>query len=123
MITAAKKEMDFVGVYVLALVTSFGGGTIRDLLLDRRPFFWVARSEYLVIVLALCVPFVYSRRLYTWSATFVARADIIDALGLGFFTVSGTALAAEAGMPAIVCALLGVVTGTGGGVMPRPDRE
>lgn len=117
MITAAKKQMDFVGVYVLALVTSFGGGTIRDLLLDRRPFFWVARSEYLVIVLALCVPFVYSRRLYRWSTTLVARADIVDALGLGFFTVSGTALAAEAGMPAIVCALLGVVTGTGGGVM------
>ncbi len=117
MITAAKKEMDFVGVYVLALVTSFGGGTIRDLLLDRRPFFWVERWEYLVIVLGLCIPFVYSRKLYTWSATFVARADIVDALGLGFFTVSGTALAAREGMPAIVCALLGVVTGTGGGVI------
>jgi uncharacterized membrane protein YeiH len=117
MITAAKKEMDFVGVYALALVTSFGGGTIRDLLLDRRPFFWVERWEYLVIVLALCVPFVYSRKLYQWSTTFVARADIIDALGLGFFTISGTALAAKAGMPAIICALLGVVTGTGGGVI------
>jgi uncharacterized membrane protein YeiH len=117
MITAAKKEMDFVGVYALALVTSFGGGTIRDLLLDRRPFFWVERSEYLVIVLALCVPFVYSRALYRWSTTLLARADIIDALGLGFFTVSGTALAAKAGMPAIICALLGVVTGTGGGVL------
>jgi uncharacterized membrane protein YeiH len=117
MITAAKKEMDFVGVYALAVVTSFGGGTVRDLLLDRRPFFWVERWEYLVIVLALCVPFVYSRRLYRWSATFVARADVVDALGLGFFTVSGTALAAHAGMPAIVCALLGVMTGTGGGVM------
>jgi uncharacterized membrane protein YeiH len=117
MITAAKKEMDFVGVYALALVTSFGGGTIRDLLLDRRPFFWVERWEYLVIVLALCVPFVYSRRLYRWSTTFVARADIIDALGLGFFTISGTALAAKTGMPAIICALLGVVTGTGGGVI------
>ncbi|MFI5246547.1 MAG: trimeric intracellular cation channel family protein [Gemmatimonadales bacterium] len=117
MITAAKKEMDFVGVYALALVTSFGGGTIRDLLLDRRPFFWVERWEYLVIVLALCVPFVYSRKLYRWSATFVARADIIDALGLGFFTISGTALAAKTGMPAIICALLGVVTGTGGGVI------
>jgi uncharacterized membrane protein YeiH len=117
MITAAKKEMDFVGVYALALVTSFGGGTIRDLLLDRRPFFWVDRWEYLVIVLALCVPFVYSRKLYQWSTTFVARADIVDALGLGFFTISGTALAAKAGMPAIVSALLGVVTGTGGGVL------
>jgi len=117
MITAAKKEMDFVGVYALALVTSFGGGTIRDLLLDRRPFFWVERWEYLVIVLALCVPFVYSRWLYHWATTFVARAHIIDALGLGFFTISGTELAAKAGMPAIICALLGVVTGTGGGVI------
>jgi uncharacterized membrane protein YeiH len=115
MITAAKKKMDFVGVYALALVTSFGGGTIRDLLIDRRPFFWVARYEYLVIV--LCVPFVYSRRLYVWSTTLVQRADIVDAVGLGFFTVSGTELAIQAGMPAIICALMGVITGTGGGVM------
>jgi uncharacterized membrane protein YeiH len=117
MITAAKKKMDFVGVYALALVTSFGGGTIRDLLLDRRPFFWVARYEYLIIVLALCVPFVYSKRLYSWSTTLVARADIVDAIGLGFFTVSGTELAIQAGMPAIICALMGVITGTGGGVL------
>ena len=117
MITAAKKRMDLVGVYALALVTSFGGGTIRDLLIDRRPFFWVDRYEYLFIELALCIPFVYSRRLYEWSTTLVARAEIVDALGLGFFTVSGTILAEHAGMPAIICALLGVVTGTGGGVI------
>lgn len=117
MIAAAKKEMDLVGVYALAVVTSFGGGTLRDLLLDRRPFFWVDRWEYLVIVLAMCIPFVYSGRLYRWSTTLVARADIIDALGLGLFTVSGTALAAHAGMPAIICALLGVLTATGGGVL------
>ena len=116
MIVAAKKRMDLVGVYALAVVTSFGGGTLRDLLLDRRPFFWVARWEYLVVVLVMCVLFVYSRRLYEWSATLIARADIIDALGLGLFTVSGTALAAHAGMPAVVCALLGVLTSTGGGV-------
>ena len=117
MITAAKKKMDFVGVFALAVVTSFGGGTIRDLLIDRRPFFWVERWEYLVIVFVLCLGFVYSRKLYEWSTTFVARADIIDALGLGLFTISGTTLAARAGLPPVVCALLGVVTTTGGGVM------
>jgi uncharacterized membrane protein YeiH len=116
MIVAAKKRMDLVGVYALAVVTSFGGGTLRDLLLDRRPFFWVARWEYLLIVFVMCVLFVYSRRLYEWSSTLVARADIIDALGLGLFTVSGTALAAHLEMPAVVCALLGVLTSTGGGV-------
>jgi uncharacterized membrane protein YeiH len=117
MIVAAKKRMDLVGVYALAVVTSFGGGTLRDLLLDRRPFFWVARWEYLVIVFVMCLFFVYSRRLYEWSATLVARADIVDALGLGLYTVSGTALAAHLEMPAVVCALLGVMTSTGGGVM------
>jgi uncharacterized membrane protein YeiH len=117
MITAAKKNMDLVGVYALALVTSFGGGTIRDLLIDRRPFFWVQNWQYLVIVFVLCVGFVYSRNLYRLSTTFVARADIIDALGLGLFTISGTTLAAHADLPAPVCALLGVVTTTGGGVM------
>ena len=117
MITGAKKRMDFVGVYSLAVVTSFGGGTLRDLVLDRRPFFWVERWEYLIAVLALCIPFVYSHRLYRWSTTLVGRADVIDALGLGLFTVSGTALAVNAGMPAVVCALLGVVTSTGGGVL------
>ena len=117
MITAAKKEMDLVGVYILALVASFGGGAIRDLILDRRPFFFVQRWVYVVLIMALCIPFVYSRRLYLWSRTLVARADIIDALGLGFFTVSGTALAVRAGMPAVICALLGVVTSSGGGVI------
>ena len=116
MITAAKKEMDLVGVYSLALVTSFGGGAIRDLILDRRPFFFVERWEYVLLIMGLCIPFVYSRQLYRWSRTLVARADLIDALGLGFFTVSGTALAVRAGMPAVICALLGVITSNGGGV-------
>lgn len=117
MITAAKKEMDLVGVYALAVATSFGGGAIRDLIIDRRPFFFVERWEYFVVIMALCVPFVYSRKLYMWSRTLVARADLVDALGLGFFTVSGTALALRAGMPAIICALLGVITSNGGGVI------
>jgi uncharacterized membrane protein YeiH len=117
MITAAKKEMDLVGVYALAVVTSFGGGAIRDLIIDRRPFFFVERWEYFVVIMGLCVPFVYSRQLYMWSRTLVARADLVDALGLGFFTVSGTALAVRAGMPAIICALLGVITSNGGGVI------
>ncbi len=117
MITAAKKELDLVGVYALALVTSFGGGAIRDLIIDRRPFFFVERWEYFVVIMGLCIPFVYSRKLYVWSRTLVARADLIDALGLGFFTVSGTALAVRAGMPAVICALLGVVTSNGGGVI------
>ena len=40
-IEAARKRLDAVGVCVVAFATAFGGGTLRDLLLDQRPFFWV----------------------------------------------------------------------------------
>jgi uncharacterized membrane protein YeiH len=62
MITAARKRMDIVGTYSLAVVTAFGGGTLRDLLVGRRPFFWVARWEYLVVIAVLCIGFVYRGR-------------------------------------------------------------
>ena len=59
MMTAARKRMDIVGTYSLAVVTAFGGGTLRDLLVGQRPFFWVARWEYLLVIAVLCVGFCY----------------------------------------------------------------
>jgi uncharacterized membrane protein YeiH len=117
MITASKKNLDFVGTYALAVVTSFGGGTVRDVLLDRRPFFWVSRSEYLVVIFALCLPFVYSRRVHDWSRQLVARGELVDALGIGFFTVVGVTMAQEQKLPAAVAVLMGVITAIGGGIM------
>ena len=117
MITAAKKNLDFVGTYALAIVTSFGGGTVRDVLLDRRPFFWVSRYEYLIVIFALCLPFVYSRQVHAWSRQLVARGELVDALGLGFFTVVGVTMAQDLKLPWAVAVLMGVITATGGGVM------
>ena len=58
LIEATRKRMDIVGVFSVAFVSAFGGGTVRDLLLDRRPLFWVQNQEYvwLVIALALTAP-------------------------------------------------------------------
>lgn len=117
MIGAAKKGLDFVGTYALALLVAFGGGTIRDVLLDRRPFFWAERWEYLVVIFVLCFPFVYSRAVHNLSLRVVARAEFIDALGLGLYTVVGCTLALEARQPAVVAILLGVITSTGGGIL------
>jgi uncharacterized membrane protein YeiH len=47
LIEAMRKRMDVVGVFSVAFVTAFGGGTVRDLLLDRRPLFWVEHEAYL----------------------------------------------------------------------------
>ena len=52
---AARKKMDAVGVCAVGFVAAFGGGTVRDLLLDQRPFFWVKQVNLLWAVLALCI--------------------------------------------------------------------
>ena len=51
---AARKQLDAVGVCVVAGLAAFGGGTLRDVLLDRRPFFWVEHSVWLWALLLLC---------------------------------------------------------------------
>ena len=52
---AARKKLDAVGVCVVGFLCAFGGGTLRDLLLDQRPFFWVKHVEVLWGVFALCL--------------------------------------------------------------------
>ncbi|WP_394779541.1 trimeric intracellular cation channel family protein [Undibacterium sp.] len=115
-IEARMKKMDAVGVFTVAFITAFGGGTLRDLLLDRRPLFWVEHQEYpiLVFVLALgATPFLRHLR-----STGTERAIIYaDALGLGLFSVGGASLALESSMPIFVCAMMGVITGIFGGVL------
>jgi uncharacterized membrane protein YeiH len=117
MTTAAKKHLDFVGTFALAFIVSFGGGTIRDVLLDRRPFFWVDRWEYVVLIFGLCIPFVYARSVASLARRVVARAEFVDAVGLGFYAVVGCTLALEAGQPVVIALLLGVITSVGGGLL------
>ncbi len=113
---ARKKQMDVVGVFVIAFITAFGGGTLRDLLLDRRPFYWVEHYQYVIVILVLTVlvtPVMrLARRLVPNWALVTA-----DAVGLGFFSIAGLALALQADMPWIVAAIMGVVTGVFGGVL------
>ena len=52
---ARKKGMDLVGVYSLAMITAFGGGTLRDIVLDRHPLFWTAHYWYPILLLVLSV--------------------------------------------------------------------
>jgi uncharacterized membrane protein YeiH len=115
-VEARRKDMDMVGVFTVAFITAFGGGTLRDLLLDRRPLFWVEHQEYtlLVFILALVItPFLRHLR----SALTEKLIVTADALGLGLFSALGASLAQEAGMPIFVCVMMGVITGIFGGVL------
>ncbi|WEN41923.1 hypothetical protein CKCBHOJB_01504 [Thauera sp. GDN1] len=115
LLEAIRKRMDIVGVFSVAFVSAFGGGTVRDVLLDRRPLFWVQNVEYvwLVIALALTAPL--------WLKTFRHRLtesamEFADACGLGLFAISGASIATAAGMPPLVAVLMGAITAVFGGV-------
>ena len=115
-IEAARKRLDAVGVCVVAFATAFGGGTLRDLLLDQRPFFWVRHVEFLWALLGLCVAAVLFMRQRHLAPT--ERAILWpDALGLGLFTAVGVDLALAVGEPPLVAVLMGVVTSVFGGVL------
>ena len=113
---AARKQMDAVGVCVVAGLAAFGGGTLRDVLLDRRPFFWVENAVWLWGLLALCAVVMLFMRARHVAPTERAM-QWPDALGLGLFTASGTQIALQAGSPALVAVLMGVITATFGGVL------
>jgi len=113
---AARKRLDAVGVCVVGFLTAFGGGTLRDLLLDQRPFFWVRHVEMLWGVLALCVLAMLFLRHRHFDLT--ERAiQWPDALGLGLFAATGVHQALLLELPAVVAVLMGLITGVFGGVL------
>jgi uncharacterized membrane protein YeiH len=116
LLEAARKRLDAVGVCVVAGLAAFGGGTLRDVLLDRRPFFWVEHALWLWALLALCILSMLFMRARHFAPT-VRAMQWPDAAGLGLFTASGTQIALQAGSPAIVAVLMGVITAVFGGVL------
>lgn len=113
-LAAGRKGLDWIGVGVIAGVTAIGGGTIRDLLLDRHPIFWIADPLQLVVILgAAALTLLYVRfRKPPWSALLVA-----DALGLALFSISGAQVAEQQGHPGLIAVLMGTITGSAGGVL------
>ncbi|MBK9251781.1 MAG: trimeric intracellular cation channel family protein [Proteobacteria bacterium] len=116
LLEAARKRLDAVGVCIVAGVAAFGGGTLRDILLDRRPFFWAEHAEWLWVLLALCVAAMIFMRASHFAPTERAM-QWPDAAGLGLFTASGTQIALHGDAPAIVAVLMGVITAVFGGVL------
>src|ERR1051325_11199636 len=86
-LAAGQRRMDLVGVFTLAAVTAVGGGTIRDLLLDRHPIFWLANSSYLLVIIATALLTVVCARFGPVPRRLL---DVADALGLAMFSIAGT---------------------------------
>lgn len=113
-LAAGRKRLDMVGVVFVSFVAAVGGGSLRDLLLDRNPVFWLAQPSYLTVSLvAGALTWLYIRR---WPAP-GRFLNFVDAFGLGLFTISGIQIAQEMGQSTLICLVMGLITGVAGGLL------
>ena len=112
-IEAGRKRMDVIGVVMVGCATALGGGTVRDVLLDRAVF-WISNQSYLIVALATTLATFFAVRGLRLSPRLFL---VPDAIGLALFTVAGTQIALELHAPWLAASLLGVITGVVGGVL------
>jgi uncharacterized membrane protein YeiH len=113
-LAAGRRGMDVLGVVVIAIVTAIGGGTIRDVLLDRHPVFWIEDPWHLIVsILAALFTMVYVRFHRAPAHSLV----IADALGLALFTILGAQIAEPLLGDPLLVVLMGTMTGVAGGVI------
>ena len=114
MIVARSKNMDPVGVFTIGFITALGGGTLRDLMMDNHPLYWIKHQEQPILILAMAIVFSYWNR-----AARIRESRIVfpDAIGLGIFSILGAQLALDLGHSWFIASLLGVMTGTFGGAL------
>lgn len=110
---AGRKRFDLFGMVFIALAAALGGGSLRDLLLDR-PVFWVADQTYLLAALIAALLTFFLARIFALPARLFL---IPDAAGLALFTISGTKAALVWGAPWLVASFMGVITGVVGGIL------
>ena len=109
---AMQKRLDPFGVLIIAFVTSVGGGTIRDLLLDV-PVFWM---HDMLICTVIVVTAVFSMIFKSLEKKFKVTMFLFDSFGLGLFTIIGIQKGMNADLHPLICITLGTITGCFGGI-------
>lgn len=109
---AGFKKYDLFGVIIIAVATGLGGGSLRDMLLDREVF-WIRDQSFFIVSLASAIIIFVIARLKVISPKFFL---IPDAAGLATFGIAGTLVSLMVGAPWLVASFMGVMTGTMGGI-------
>lgn len=109
---AGFKKFDLFGVVIIAIATGLGGGTFRDLLLDRAVFWIQDQTFFIASFVSAVVIFIAARLIIVPRKYFL----VADAAGLAAFGVAGTLASLMVGAPALLASFMGVMTGTMGGI-------
>lgn len=108
------KQVDLFGVIVLALVTAFGGGTVRDVIIGDVPVFWIRNPDALINAAVTGLVTFFFVRYYEPPLKFLLVAD---AFALAFFTVAGARKAIDFHLAKGAVVAIGVITGVAGGIV------
>jgi uncharacterized membrane protein YeiH len=110
---AMQKRFDVFGVLIIAFVTSVGGGTIRDLLIDA-PVFWIHDIFICGVIFLSTVIAMFVKSI---EKNFKVTLFLFDSIGLGLFTIIGIQKGLNVGLHPIICITLGTITGCFGGII------
>jgi len=113
-LVASRAQLDPVGFIFMAALTAVGGGTLRDLILNRDAVFWVAEPSYVLLAAGAAL-------VVFWTAHLIeSRYSLLvwlDSVALAVAVAAGAGVALELGSPPVIVVIMGIVTGTFGGLM------
>ena len=112
-LTAANRNLDILGCYIIAFITALGGGTIRDLLLNVDVAWMTSLSQLLVVIAGATIGIVFRKKLRSWRRTL----SIFDTVGISVFTIVGVQKGLSHDTLAITAVFLGMITATFGGLL------
>src|SRR5690554_1351917 len=112
-LTAANRNLDILGGYIIAFITALGGGTIRDLLLNVDVAWTTSFSQLLVVIVGATLAILFRTKLRSLRRTL----SIFDTVGISVFTIVGVQKGLAHDQLALIAIFLGMITATFGGLL------
>lgn len=112
-LTAMHKRLDLFGIFIIAFVTSVGGGTLRDLLLNTQ-IVWMHNMTYVYVIFSSAVFAILFRNKLNY---FRRTLFLFDTIGIALFTIVGIEKGVQLGLHPIICVSLGTMSACFGGVI------
>ncbi|APG59798.1 trimeric intracellular cation channel family protein [Christiangramia salexigens] len=113
-LSAMNRRLDLFGIFIIAFVTSIGGGTLRDVLMGNTPVTWMENIIYIYLIgIVTTIAIIFRNKLYIFKKSLF----LFDTIGLGVFTITGVEVGVQNDLNPIISVALGAMTGTFGGVI------
>ncbi|MCX8029264.1 MAG: TRIC cation channel family protein [Brevinematales bacterium] len=112
-IRGIEKKLDLFGIFVVSFLTAVGGGTIRDIIINKIPFYFYDLNYTVFILLGMVSVIVFRNVVERYRSILV----YLDAIGLGVFSVIGAEKGMTSNLPEVGVIIVGLITGIGGGIL------